>query len=96
MDFEQPVKLYSTIYSKSGCTKCRQMKQYLKEKKLPSKIVDCDDYLLENRDKFLQFMALYTDVEPLTFPIVFYDGAYIGGYQEAVVFLEKIISFASF
>jgi glutaredoxin len=73
-----------TIYSKSNCPFCVKIKDFLEREKCKISIVDCDDYLKENRDEFISVMRTYTEVEWKTFPYVFLDGKFIGGYQDTV------------
>jgi glutaredoxin len=42
-----------TIYSKSGCFYCSKAKTLLKEKKLEHTIINCDEYILEDKEIFL-------------------------------------------
>lgn len=67
-----------TIYSKSQCNYCDK----LKEKMPDAYIINCDEYL-EEVDEFLDFIGTLTDKNPTTFPMVFHDGQFIGGYKEA-------------
>ena len=60
MMFELPSENKFTIYSKSGCINCRKVKELLKGKNLDYEIVDCDDYLLENKEIFLLFIQNYS------------------------------------
>ena len=95
-DYESPHENKYTIYSKSGCSYCVKAKQLLVETKKNMHIVECDDYLLENKEAFLAFIQNLAEGKVhRTFPIVFYDAQYIGGYTELVKFLEKDIDFLS-
>ena len=67
-----------TIYSKSQCNYCDK----LKEKMPDAYVINCDDYL-EEVDEFLDFIGTLTDKSPTSFPMVFHDGEFVGGYQEA-------------
>lgn len=69
-----------TIYSKSGCHYCTKAKDLVKSKQ--PIIVDCDTFLIENKDAFIQAMTARIGQECKTFPIVFYHGKYLGGYTE--------------
>jgi glutaredoxin len=81
-----------TIYSKSGCINCVKVKQFLKEKFTAFKEIDCDEELIDNRDEFLALMQEMSGGQKVTmFPIVFYNGEYIGGYKETVDFTNKLI-----
>ena len=90
MIFELPSEDKFTIYSKSGCINCRKVKDLLKNNNLEYEIVDCDDYLLEDKDNFLLFIQSYSVSNWKSFPMVFHDGKFIGGYDETVKYLDKI------
>lgn len=72
----KPTKGY-TIYTKSLCPSCTEVKKILPH----AKYVNCDKYL-EEVDDFLDFIWSLTDKTPTSFPMVFKDGEYIGGYKE--------------
>jgi glutaredoxin len=93
MEIEIPASKDFTIYSKSGCNICRELKDYLKLHKQPYITVNCDDYLLEDRLFFLSFMKNYTNCDLRTFPIVFFNGEYIGGFKETKIYIDKLVSF---
>jgi glutaredoxin len=93
MNFEEPVEDKFTIYSKSGCVNCRIVKDLLKNANLDYEIIDCDDYLLEDKENFLLFIKSYSVVEWKTFPIVFYNSKFIGGLietKELIGTIEKM------
>jgi hypothetical protein len=91
MDFEKPSEKKFTIYSKSGCINCRKVKDLLKSNNIEYEIIDCDDYLLEDKDKFLFFIQSYSNVECKTFPMVFHDGKLVGGVTHTTVFIDKFL-----
>jgi len=90
MMFELPSEQKFTIYSKSGCINCRKVKDLLKNNSIEYEIVDCDDYLLEDKENFLLFIQSYSVSNWKSFPMVFHDGKFIGGYDETVKYLDKI------
>ena len=73
-----------TIYSKSQCNYCDKVKDKIPE----AYVVDCDEYL-EDVDEFLDFIGTLTDKNPTSFPMVFYDGEYVGGYKETTNHLSQ-------
>jgi glutaredoxin len=91
MDFEEPKNIGFTIYSKSGCSNCNLVKNLLKEKSFLFHIIDCDEYILENKSDFLLFIKEKTLKDYKMFPIIFYDGNFIGGYKETQLFIEKLL-----
>jgi glutaredoxin len=96
MEIEIPSNDKFTIYSKSGCINCGKVKDFLKTKNLIFKVVDCDDYLLENKEFFLSFIKNCAKKDCKTFPMVFYNGDFIGGFDECKLFAEKLIAFSYF
>lgn len=93
MIFELPCEDKFTIYSKSGCINCRKVKDLLKKNNFDYEIIDCDDYLLENKYVFLSFIQSYSITEWKTFPMVFHNGKFVGGYDEVFKYLDKLTSF---
>ena len=93
MDFEKPSKTQFTIYSKSGCPNCLKMKCLLREKQLEFNIINCDEYIIEDKDAFLFFISEVAKHPCKYFPMIFYQGDFIGGYKEGQDFVDKILSF---
>jgi len=91
MEFAEPYPTGFTIYSKSGCHNCSKIKKVLTEKHLFFLEVQCDEYLIEERENFLSFIENKIGRSNTTFPMVFYDGKFIGGYNDAVESIEKIL-----
>jgi glutaredoxin len=90
-DFEKPSKNEYTVYSKSGCPNCNKVKELLKEKQMPFIIIDCDEYLIESKPEFLQFIQNLTCQEWKTFPIVFNSNSqFIGGFLDTKIYLDKL------
>jgi len=93
MDYILPNSQGYTIYSKSGCPFCTKVKRLL-EKEAPSPLlVDCDDYLVENKDAFLVFIKEMAGKEYKTFPMIFHNGDFIGGFTETKEYYEKQTAF---
>jgi len=69
-----------TLYTKQDCTYCTKAKKLLDNDEVTYTTINCDEILLKNRIEFLTMMGEYTDQK--TFPYVFYNGQFIGGYQE--------------
>ena len=80
LKFEEPLSNGYTIYSKSGCPNCVIAKKQVVV--MESKIIECDEYLLESRPEFLSFIRLKIqqpdETKKLYFPFIFKDGQYIG------------------
>lgn len=94
MEFIEPLLTGFTIYSKSGCSNCIKVKNLLKEKNFLFNVVDCDEYIIEEKDLFLSFIKEHANKECKMFPIVFINGKYIGGYIETRDYIDnELISF---
>lgn len=90
MEFPIPEKEQFTIYSKSGCINCTKVKALLKEKHLEFNIIDCDEFILENREEFLVFIQMLASREYRLFPIVFHNKLFIGGYAETLKYVTNL------
>jgi glutaredoxin 3 len=91
MEFEKPLNSGFTIYSKSGCPNCVKAKALLSSKHLLLKVVNCDEYIIEDKDSFLSYITTLSNAEVKMFPIVFYDGKFVGGYNEMITFVEELL-----
>jgi hypothetical protein len=92
--FTLPSKQGYTIYTKLHCSYCIKAKILLEN--LSPCIIDCDDYLADviKRDFFLTFIEDLAGKPHTTFPIVFRDGQYLGGYTETKQLFEKENAFS--
>ena len=84
MEYPLPMPNIITIYSKSGCINCKKSKTYLTNANISFNIIDCDDFLLENKSDFLLFIKNISNVDINTFPIIFNGTEFIGGYNELI------------
>jgi glutaredoxin len=91
----KPAKKGYTIYTKSGCPNCVKVKNYLKSVNAPITIIDCDDYLIENKEEFLKFISDLSEITIKVFPIVFYEEKYIGGYSETEKHYNMMSAFSN-
>lgn len=94
--FQNPSDISYTIYTKSGCSYCVKAKKLLEKEKEKDAllIIDCDDYLIENKELFLNFIKEKNNGKEMrTFPIIFYKNQFIGGYTELTTFYEKESAF---
>jgi len=96
MEFEEPSKTVFTIYTKSGCGFCTKAKNLLLEKNFAFDLIDCDDYLIENREGFLAFIKELVGKEYRTFPMIFRSGYFIGGFTETKNLFELEDALANF
>ena len=89
MDIVKPLDLGFTVYSKTGCINCKKIKKILLDTKHFFLDVECDEFLIEDKQGFLLFMKEIALTEVRKFPIIFNDGKFIGGYEEAKEHIEK-------
>ena len=88
MEFTEPSSKGYTIYSKSGCTYCTKVKEILKALGESYEMVNCDEYLLEDREGFLTFIKERAGRDYKTFPMVFAAGKFLGGFSETKASLD--------
>jgi glutaredoxin len=93
MEIIEPSKKGFTIYSKSGCPNCISVKKCIKEKNFLLTEINCDEYILEDKEEFLQFIENKAETCYKTFPMVFYDGKFVGGLTQTIEFTNKLLSF---
>ena len=90
MQFLKPLDNGFTIYSKSGCSFCKKAEHLFEELQLYYKKVNCDEYLLESRAEFLDFIKVTAGKEYKTFPMIFHNGNFVGGYTQALSYCDSI------
>lgn len=73
------------IYTKSQCENCNKAKKILEKEK--TIIFNCDQMLKNNRDEFIKSMELKTRRPFKTFPAIFIDDNYLGGYEDLASYL---------
>lgn len=91
MEFIEPELNVFTIYSKSGCHNCSKIKTLLNNNKLIYNEINCDEYLIEERDSFLSFIESKIGKPYNIFPIIFFNGKFIGSYIETSNFIDKFL-----
>jgi len=91
MDFVLPLDKGFSIYSKPNCINCIKVKKLLKDNKEEFKEIMCDEYLLESKEEFLEFIKKRIKKECKIFPIVFFNGEFIGGYDETLLNIQKML-----
>jgi len=79
MQFIFPELTGYTIYTKTGCKWCVQAKRFFTE----ANTINCDRLLLQDRDEFLVQMDKLTGGHG-TFPMIFHNNRFIGGYHESI------------
>lgn len=95
MNIPAPNKHMFTIYTKTKCEYCTKAKILLEDNNIEYLSINCDEYLMNNRDDFLCFIKDLTSRDWKTFPIIFNDtGVFVGGFTEMQKYLEKNINFS--
>jgi len=90
MEFELPTKSGFSIYSKSGCPNCSKVKSFLKDNNYDFNVIDCDEYLIEAKDEFLEFIKNLAQKECRVFPMIFFNGNFVGGFNETKELVDKL------
>ena len=90
MSFPNPADSGYTIYSKSDCSYCTKAKYLLTDDNLT--VYVCDSYLDTDREEFIDFIKKIAGKEHRTFPIIFKDSKYIGGYSDLLTLLKELLS----
>ena len=78
------------IFTKQKCSYCTRAKVLLPQ----ARIIHCDDWLKQDRETFLAQMDSISGAKPRTFPMVFINGKYIGGYVETKKYIDELECFA--
>ena len=91
MEFIGPDNTCFTVYSKSGCPTCNTVKKFIKDKHFFVTEVNCDEYLLEDKEGFLTYIEEFAGKSHKTFPMVFYRGKFVGGLTDTIDLLDKIL-----
>lgn len=91
MKIADPNKSGFTIYSISGCQNCVLVKKIIKENHFFFTEINCDEYILEEKEDFLHFIEVKAETTYKTFPMVFYEGKFIGGLTYTREFIKKLL-----
>jgi len=68
------------VYTKSHCPDCIKAKKLLQTEE--TILINCDDLLQNDRESFLIEMRKKTNLERITFPMVFLNDEFLGGINE--------------
>jgi glutaredoxin len=93
MEISSPSIKEFTVYTKKECKYCEKVKKLLIDNNFFFTVIPCDDYLLENKEEFLHIMEKNIGQVYKTFPMVFYEGNFLGGFIETEIFINKLKSF---
>lgn len=97
MEYPQPASKDFTIYTISKCGYCNRFKNVLAKHSLPAAtIINCDLFV-ENataKQDFFRFINEFSSPKKhQTFPVIFHNGEYIGGYMDACAYVEGMLEF---
>lgn len=94
MIIKPPEKYGWTIYCKDNCSFCDKVKELLINHYEPTSIhiINCSSYLVNDNTKneFLQTMMQYCGREYRTFPMVFFNKSFIGGYSDTNLHIDTL------
>jgi len=77
------------VYTKSKCPYCDKIKRLMNEFGENVEYISCDELLKTKRILFLNIMKVKIQKEVVTFPIVFFEGKYMGGCNEYEMKLKR-------
>lgn len=95
-EYIEPNALGYTIYTKSNCIYCTKAKEFFDNKKDIDLIINCDGYISKNKEAFLAFIKNKAGREYRTFPMIFHDGKFVGGFTELKPYYDKMNAFLCF
>ena len=94
-----PQKTGYTIYTKSKCNYCDKVKELFADGSyngITPLFINCDSFLEEEDTKknFLIDIEKYVGKPHKTFPMVFKNGLFVGGSEDAEIFFTRCQHFA--
>jgi glutaredoxin len=95
VQFKIPNDKGFSIYTKTSCIFCTKVKELLDKNKIEYTIINCDIYLEDHKDIFLEYVKTIIGKEYRTFPMVFLDGKFIGGFTDTEKYIEQEKSFSN-
>jgi glutaredoxin len=87
-----------TVYTKFNCKFCDLVKKLLHHNNFHAKIIPCDEYLCSSdlmKESFLahinrKYIQQFSVGEHRTFPMVFFQGKFLGGYSDTVKHIHHV------
>ena len=89
MDIPPPSSNSFTVYTKQNCPYCVKAKTILSNTNTQFQVVECDVFLEIDKTAFLDTMRQRTGRDYRTFPMIFDNGVFVGGYSELQSYLDK-------
>lgn len=88
--FPVPSTVGYTVFTNTGCTYCEFVKELLEEETFIP--VNCDEFLTDQKEAFLVYIEGLVGKPHKTFPMVFYEGRFLGGFTETKKYYESLSS----
>lgn len=99
MNIQFPQNHGFTVYSKSNCSYCSNLELLLEDyfneinQNMSDNVIkiNSDEYIKneENKKEFIEFIKNVGKIDSVkTFPIVFYDSKFIGGFKETEEYIK--------
>jgi glutaredoxin len=87
MEFQGPAATGYTVYTKDNCKYCDMVKELLEEEE--PVLINTESYLETRKEEFLAFIATLAQRTYRTFPMVFYNGTFVGGFTDTLHLMKK-------
>ena len=76
--FPLPQEEGFSVYTKDNCKFCLMVKELIPE----ASYINTEPFLEDKKEEFLSFIERLVGKPHRTFPMVFYNGAFVGGFIE--------------
>jgi glutaredoxin len=88
MNFPEINKKHIVLLSLTNCITCEKIKGYFISKNIFFENISCNQYLNDETFKTKIFLLNSKNKKEITFPIVFLNGVYMGGYDEILEYYD--------
>jgi len=89
MNYPTPNTTGFTVYTKTNCGYCDKVKTLLTSSGYEYTAILCDDYLID-KNAFLEFIESIAGIPYNTFPMVFHNSKFVGGYNDTIKYIPFI------
>jgi glutaredoxin len=91
MSYPLPEKFGYTVFTRKNCTFCDKLKHlFFSEAIEDIKWIESDEFIATNKYAFLLHVENCAGVVHTTFPIVFHNGSFVGGYNDTVAYVQTV------
>lgn len=90
MNYPTPNTEGFTIYTKTNCAYCDKVKSLLTSSGHEYTAFLCDEYLNDDKIAFLEFIESIAEIPYNTFPMVFHNSKFVGGYNDTMKYIAFI------